>query len=206
VDAAAARGLREADVAQITQQHARLGGHSHGVVEVRARLGVEVQPQLVRMVGVLAPNRPGMERDRAHLAAPRHHGDLGRADLVGVAARRKLDPARLDVVRRALRDALLEEGVAATLLARGEHYALVHALRPALERRRPPAERTHDALVHRQVVLDHVELRDRRRSLRLREDHAIGARHPDFAFAGLDGGGIRLGHGPLVLTGRLTCK
>ena len=118
-----------------------------------------------------------MERDRAHLCRPADDGDLRRADLVRVATRRELDPRRLQVVRRALRDALLEEGVAAALLARGEHDARVHALRPALERRRPPVERAHDAVLDGEVVLDDVELGDGGGALGLGEDHAVGARH-----------------------------
>ena len=46
--------------------------------------------------------------------------------------------------------------------SRVEHDARVHALRPALERRRPPVERAHDAVLHGEVVLDDIELRDGR--------------------------------------------
>ena len=113
VDAAAARGLREAGVAELVQQLARLAGDPHGVGEVGARLRVEVDAQLVGMVDVLAANRPRMERDRAHLRRPADDGDLGGADLVGVAPGRELDPRRLHVVRSPSRDPLLEEGVAA---------------------------------------------------------------------------------------------
>jgi hypothetical protein len=59
-----------------------------------------------------------VEDDRAHLRAPADHGDLGRADLVGVAPGRELDPRGLDVLGRALWDPLLVEGVAAATLAR----------------------------------------------------------------------------------------
>ena len=137
VHAAAARGLREARVAELAQQRPRLGGDAHGVVEVGARLRVEVEAQLVGMVDVVVAHRPRVEGDRAHLRRPADDGDLGRADLVGVAAGGELDPRGLEVVGRALRHALLEERVAAALLAGREHDARVHALRPALERRRP---------------------------------------------------------------------
>src|SRR5918994_484375 len=70
----------------------------------------------------------------------------------------------------------------------------MHALRPALERRRPPEERAHDARADGEVVLDHVELGDRGRSLGLRKDHAVWARPPQFAPAGVDGRGLGLGH------------
>ncbi len=161
VDASAARGLREAGVAELVQQRARLGGDAHGVGEVRARLRVEVDAQLVRMVDVVAANRPRVKRDRAHLRRPADDGHLGGADLVRVAARRELDPRRLHVVRSSAWDALLEEGVAAALLARREDDAGVHALGPALERRRPPRERAHDAVPDGEVVPDDVELGDR---------------------------------------------
>ena len=95
VDAAASRGLREAGVAELVQQRARLGGDAHGVGEVRARLRVEVDAQLVGMVDVVAANRPRMKRDRAHLGRPADDGHLRGADLVRVAARRELDPRGL---------------------------------------------------------------------------------------------------------------
>jgi len=85
VDAAAARGLRKADVAQLFEQASRDAGDPHRVGEVGARLRVEVQPQLVGMVDVVASHRPRVERDRPHLRAPADHRDLGRADLVGRA-------------------------------------------------------------------------------------------------------------------------
>ena len=122
-------------------------GDAHGVGEVGAGLRVEVDAQLIRMVDVLAADRPGVKGDRPHLRRPRDDRHLGRADLVGVAARRELDPRRLHVVRRALGNALLEEGVAAALLARREDDARVNALGPALERRRPPTQRAHDAVL-----------------------------------------------------------
>ena len=54
VDAAAAGGLREARVAELGEQRRAPGGDAHGVGEVGARLRVEVEPQLVGMVDVVA--------------------------------------------------------------------------------------------------------------------------------------------------------
>src|SRR5690242_3016716 len=142
------------------------------------------------MIHVVASHRPGVERDRAHLRAPAHHRDLGRADLVGVAAGRELDAGRLHVIRGALRDALLEEGVAHPALARGQDHPRVHALRPALERGGPGPERAHDAVLDGDVVLDDVELGERGRALGGREDHAIRVRHPQVAPAGIDDRGF----------------
>ena len=164
VDAAPTRGLRETGVAELVQQLAGRRGHPDGVLEVRARLGIEVDPQLVGVIDVGAPHRPRMEGDRPHLRRPPHDGDLGRADLVGGAPGRELDARRLDIGRRAARDALLVEGVAAALLARGQHDARMHALGPALEGRRPFTEGAHDPRCDREVVLDHLELRDRAQS------------------------------------------
>ena len=178
--------LGKPDVAQVAEQHARLGGDALGVGEVRAGLRVEVEAQLVRMIDVVVAHGPRVKRDRAHLRGPRDDRELRRADLVGVAARGELDPRGLHVLRRPARDPLLKEGVAAALLARRHDDVRVHALRPALERRRPPRERAHDAVVDREVVPDDVELGDRRRALRGREDHAVGARDPHLPVTGLD--------------------
>ena len=70
----------------------------------------------------------------------------------------------------------------------------MHALRPALERRRPPLERAHDAVLDGEVVLDDVELGDRARALGRREDHAIGAGHAQIAPTGVDDRGLGRGH------------
>ena len=77
-----------------------------------------------------------------------------------MAPGRELDPSRLDVWRRAARDALLEEGVAAALLTGGQDDARVHALRPPLEGRGPFTKGAHDPRGDREVVLDHLQLRD----------------------------------------------
>jgi hypothetical protein len=194
VHAPPARGLREADVAKVLQQRPGLAGHAHGVGEVRPRLRVEVQAQLVGVVDVAAANRPRVERQRPHLRRPGDDGDLRGADLIRVAARREHDPRRLDVVGSSARDPLLEEGVATALLARREHDARVHPLGPALEGGGPPVQRPHDAPLDGEVVHDDVELAHRRRPLGRREDHPIGVRHAHLAPPGLDGRGVARGH------------
>src|SRR3954451_4572272 len=105
------------------------------------------------MVDVVLPYGPRVERDGAHLRGPADDGHLRGADLVGVAARGELDARGLHVVGGAARDALLEERVAAALLAGRDHDAGMDALRPPLEGRRPPRERAHDAVADREVVL-----------------------------------------------------
>ena len=150
------------------------------------------------MVDVVVAHRPRMERDGAHLRRPADDGDLGRADLVGVPARRERDPRGLDVVGRSARDALLEEGVAAALLPRRQHDARVHALGPPLERRRTPRERAHDPVLDGEVVLDDVELGHGGRALGRREDHAIGAAHAQLASPGVDGRALLRCHGEVL--------
>src|SRR5918994_723623 len=194
VDTSSPRGLREARVAELVQEHACLGGDSHGVFEVCPRLRVEVDAQLVRMVDVVAANGPRVKRDRAHLSGPTDDRYLGGTDLIRVATRRELDPRGLHVVRRSLWNALLVEGVAAALLTRRDDDPRMHALRPALERRRPPLDRAHDAVTNGKVVLDDVELGDRACALGLGEDHAIGAGHAQIAPAGVDDHRVGCGH------------
>ena len=58
---------------------------SHRVGEVGAGLRVEVDPQLVRAVVVVAAHRPGVEGDGVHLHRPHRRGDLV-DDQLGVAA------------------------------------------------------------------------------------------------------------------------
>ena len=191
VDAAPARGLREAPVSELAQQLPRLPRDLDGIVEVGARLGVEVDPKLVGVVDVGAANGPRVEGERAHVRAPRHDAELGGADLIRVAPGGELDPRGLDPVRGALRDPLLVEGVAHMALSRRDGHPLVDSLRPALERGRPLPERAHDPVPDRHVVLGDLELGDVARSLRRREDHPVGARDPHLAPIRLDHGRVR---------------
>ena len=115
---AAPGGLREADVAELAEQHPRLRGDEHGVGEVGARLRVEIEPQLVRMVDVLAAYGPRMKRDRAHLRRPADDRDLRRTDLIGMPTRRELDLAPSGRSPAPPAGSLLEEGIAAPLLPR----------------------------------------------------------------------------------------
>ena len=87
VHAPVAAGLREAGQPQLGEQVPGDERHPGRVAEVGARLGVEVDPQLVGVVGVVPAARPRVEGQRAHLGRPRDHGHLGRAQLVGGPAR-----------------------------------------------------------------------------------------------------------------------
>jgi hypothetical protein len=86
VDAAPAGGFRETDVPELVQQLAGRRCQPDGIGEVRAGLGIEVDPQLVGVIDIGAPDRPRVEGDRPQLGGPPHDRDLRRADLVGEAA------------------------------------------------------------------------------------------------------------------------
>jgi hypothetical protein len=64
VDAAPTRRFREADVAELVQRLAGRRGQTDGIGEVRAGLGIEVDPQLVGVIDIGAPHRPRVEGDR----------------------------------------------------------------------------------------------------------------------------------------------
>jgi hypothetical protein len=197
VDPAAARGLGEADVPEVVQQGPCRTRDAHGVGEVRARLGVQVDPQLVRMVDVVLAHGPRVERDGPHLGRPADDRHLRGTDLVGVAPRRELDPrgpARSPGAPRGMR--FWKNASPPLLLAGGQHDARVHALGPPLERRGPARERPHDPVLHREVVADDVELGDRRRALGLREDHAVAAGHAQLAPTRVDDRGLGRAHPP----------
>jgi hypothetical protein len=61
-------------------------GHLLRVLEGRPGLRVDVDAELVRIVDVRAPRRPGVEVDRREVRRPRDVGDLGHTELVGVPA------------------------------------------------------------------------------------------------------------------------
>ena len=137
---------------------------------------------------------PRTKRDRVHLRRPRDHRDLGWTHLVGDATGGELDPRRPDVCGSTLGDPLLEERIAASLLTRREDHPGVNALGPALERRRAAIQRPHDSVPDGDVVLDDVELGDRRCPVGRREDDPIGTRDPHLPATGVDRRGVARGH------------
>ena len=82
MDTPTPRRLGKADQAELLEQLARVAGHPGGIGEVGARLGVEVDAQLIRVVDVGAAHRPRVKRDRAHLGRPADDRHLGGADLI----------------------------------------------------------------------------------------------------------------------------
>ena len=163
VDAAIAGGLRPADPAHLREHLAHERRDDLRVGEVRARLRVDVDPQLVGTVDVRSARRPRMEVDDGEIRRPRHLRELRDAELVRVPAGGEGDARDLDPVRPLLGHPLLVD-----------HLAL-DAVRKAAELRRPLAQRPHDPLADREVVADEIELR----LAAGRKEHLVGVRHLD---------------------------
>ena len=199
VDPAVARRLREAGHPEVRQQLARDAGDAYGVAEGRARLRVEVDPQLVGVVDVIAPDRPGVEGQRAHVGAPHRHRDLGRADLVGGAAGREGDGRRLEVVGSPLGHPLLVERVGVAVLRPGrELHPRTYAGRPPLQRRRSVPQRAHQAVLDAREVLRDHQLGDLAGRVRRLVDHAIGRGDADLPVTGLHHHRLRSCHDPTL--------
>ncbi len=122
------------------------------------------------MVDVGAPRRPGVEVDHGEVRRPGDLRELGHAELVGVPAGRERDARRLDPLGTLLGHALLVD-----LLA-------LDPVREAAQLRRPLAQRPHDPLADREVVVDEVALRVPRG----REEHLVRVRHLDDPLADLE--------------------
>lgn len=146
MDAPAAGGLGPAAQSVVVQYGAQLVGGPHRVGVVGAGLGVEVDAHLVGVVGVGAPDRPGVEGERAEVGGPDDGGHLRGADLVGRAATGEGDAGRGDPFGEVLRGTLLVEELA------------LDPVHEALEGGRPVAQGAGDAGPHSQEVLGHVPL------------------------------------------------
>ena len=142
VHAPAAGSLREAGAADRCQYLPRGLRRGHRVSEGGARLRVEVDPQLVRVVDVRSPDRPRVELHRAQIRRPREHGRLGRADFLGGPAAGELNLDLLHPVRRPGRHPLLEERLA------------LDPVREPAQRGRPVPQRGADPVADRDVVAD----------------------------------------------------
>jgi hypothetical protein len=122
------------------------GGDSLRILERRAGLRVDVDPQLVRVVDMRAARRPRVKVDRREIRSPCDVRDLGHAELVRVAPGREGHAGRLDPLGPLLRHALLVD-----------RFPL-GAVRVTLQLRGPLVQRADDPLAHGEVVLDMVEL------------------------------------------------
>ncbi len=101
VDAAVAARLRPAGVADLVEHLVHDRRDALRLGEPGSRLRVDVDAQLVRLLGVGAARRPRAELERREVRRPDDVRELGDAELVGVPARRKRDARGLDPVRAA---------------------------------------------------------------------------------------------------------
>ena len=146
VDTSASRRLREAGVAELVQEYARLGGNAHGVGEVCAGLWVQVDAQLVRMVDVRPAHGPRVEIQAAEVDRPDEVGHVDRTQLPRAPAAGEGHRHRLHPVGERLGDALLVEKLA----ARAVGVPLEHGWSLANAAERPWTDG--------QVVLNQVQL------------------------------------------------
>ena len=163
VDPAVPGRLRPARVADLGEHLTDECRDPLAVAERRPRLRVDVDPELVRMLGVAPPRRPRVEVDDGEVRRPDHLCELGHAELVRMSSRRERDARRLDPLGSLLGHALLVDRLPGD------------AVGEAAQLRRALVQRADDALRHRDVVLGEVPLR----LLRLGEEHLVGVRQLD---------------------------
>jgi len=146
VDAVAAGGLGVALDAELVEQRPRLGGRllDHGQID--AGRGVEIDPQLIGVVGVGRQVGPHVQADAAEVHGPHDVGDVGRNQRLRGRAVGRLHGGGLQPVGRVLGHALLEERRSAG------------PVRVALHQHRAATEGTHQRLLDRQVVVGEIEL------------------------------------------------
>ena len=148
MDAPTTRRLRPTDSAELVEH--LVGDVSHASHRRERAIGhrVEIDPPLVRFLGVGPSRVPRMELHRRHLYRPDHFGQLGDAQLVGVlAVTRKVQAYGAEPRWRA-----------------GRHTLLVNLLagdagREAVQHARTLAKCVDDARTDAEVVVDEVELR-----------------------------------------------
>src|SRR5207302_6929668 len=116
VHAAVAARLRPAGVADLVQHLAHDRGHLLRLREPGAGLRVDVDAQLVRLLRIAPPRRPGAELERREVRRPRDVRDLGDAQLVRVPPGREGHARGLDPLRPLLGDPLLPDHLAADAL------------------------------------------------------------------------------------------
>lgn len=162
MDAASAGGLGPAAQPMVVEDGPQFMGGTDRVGVVRAGLRVEVDAQLVGVVGVGAPYRPGVEGERAEVGRPQDGREFGGADLVGRPAAGEGDPGGGDPVGEVLRGPFLVEEVT------------VDAVHEALEGGRSVPQGAGDPGAHGEEVLGDVPLR----VALLREVHLVRAGQP----------------------------
>ena len=132
-------------------------------VEHPDELRIDIDAELVRVLDVSPPRRPGVKVDGCEIRGPRDLCELGDAELVGSATGRERHGRGLDPLGSVFRHALLVDRLP------------LGAVRVPLELRRPLVEHAHNAVANREVVLDEVELRLAARA----EEDLVRVRHLD---------------------------
>ena len=160
MQASVAGGLNEGIEAHFSEHSTQLNCRGDGVIEVGTGLRVEVDAQLIRIVGVLRPGRPRMKDDRIHLHSPDGCGRFVDHELRMRSATRIDHRHRAHEVRRSLRWVLRKE-----LLP-------VDTLSETLERNRPVTVRPHEGGTDLHHVAGEVKFRD----ARVRPEHPRRAR------------------------------
>lgn len=167
----ATTGLRETANTQLVQQfpaHVRDIAYS---VEWAVRHRVEIDAPLVRLLDLGTTGVPGVELDGRHLYGPDDLGEFGDAEFVGGAfVAREEDAHGVHPLGRAVRQPFLV------------HLLPGDAGGEAVQHARTVAQRPHDAVTDRQVVVDEIELR----LAPSREVDPVGVRDRHDALADLD--------------------
>ena len=179
-----AGGLRIADDAELVQQGLDLRGREADIREVGARLRVEIQAQLVAMLGVRGAIRPDVKTKATEVDSPDHVREVGdheRARLRAVDRRHRRRPQPLG---RVLRNALLEE------------RRSLRALGEALHEHGATAHRPQQRLADAQVVIDEIALG----LSALGEEHLVGTGEPDLTPGDLKDLSVVAGHERTVPT------
>ena len=134
------------DQAVLLEHGAGLERHAPHGVEGDAGLGIEVDAQLVGMVGVAAAHRPRVQVEAPEVDRPQDVGHVDRAQLLGAAPARERHRHRLEPRRAARRHPLLVE------------ERPLGAVGVALEHGRALAHPPQGAGADGEVVADQVEL------------------------------------------------
>ncbi len=146
VDAAIAGRLGKTRNPELIEQRVNLAGRFLHHREHDPRAGVEVDPELVGMLGVRGLRRPDMKAEAPEVHRPQDVSEVGgdqgtRRGPVGRADYRGLEP-----VGTGVRDALLEERRPGRPVGK------------TLEQHRAPTHGTDQRLLNRLVVVDEIKL------------------------------------------------
>ncbi len=134
------------DHTDLVEEVAYIGRSCARLLEPGARLRIEIDAQLVGVVGIVGVRRPNVEAEAPEIDGPRDVREISGHERSRRGPVRRADDRRLEPLGRVVGYALLEERVAA------------RAVREPLHQYRPAADRARDRLGNRQVIADEVEL------------------------------------------------